>query len=240
MVGLRSFVLALVLVGFCSSGLFAAQSTTDMSASDAMKKQARSEILGGSDLLPPQDPEYEIGYGDLLDVQVYGEGSMAVSAPPAYDEFGNEIASNAKEVEIPVRVDGRASLKHLGDVDVVGMTLTQMADYLKILYKTVYADPIVTVVLVKSNSKNYTVMGKVVNPGVYSLEQPTNLVQVVARCGGFTEWANSEMTVIRKKGDKASPLFVGNTLEFDYDDFLDGVDIDRNVVIQSGDIVVVH
>jgi len=240
MVGFRSFVLSLVLVVFCSSSLFAAQSTKDMTASDDLKQQARTKVLGGGEVLPQQDPEYVIGYGDLLEVQVYGEGSMAVSAPPAYDDLGKETAGNAAGTGIPVRVDGRVSLKHIGDVDVVGMTLTQMADYLKILYKTVYDDPIVTVVLKQSNSKLYTVMGKVVNPGVYNIEQPINLVQVIARCGGFTEWSNSELTVVRENGSKKSSLFTGNTLQFDYDDFLAGQDLDKNVIIQSGDIIIVH
>ena len=58
-------------------------------------------------------------------------------------------------------MDGRVSLLHLGDVEAVGFTLTQWADYLKVLFATVYEDPVVTVVLEQSYSRRYTVMGKV-------------------------------------------------------------------------------
>jgi len=241
MIGFRSFMLGIVVVLLCSSPLFAAQSTKDITASDDLKIQAKKTVLGGSGVVQPQDPEYVIGHGDLLDVQVYGEGSMAVAAPPAYDDLGNSKAGgSAAGNSILVRIDGRVSLKHVGDVEVVGMNLTQMADYLKLLYRTVYDDPIVTVVLQKSNSKLYTVMGKVVNPGIYNIDQPVNLVQVIARCGGFTEWANSELTVVRENGSKGSPMFTGNTLKFDYDDFLAGKNLEKNIMIKTGDIIIVH
>ncbi len=35
-----------------------------------------------------------------------------------------------------MRMDGRISLKNIGDVDAVGFTLTQLADYLRELYAT--------------------------------------------------------------------------------------------------------
>jgi polysaccharide export outer membrane protein len=127
----------------------------------------------------------------------------------------------------------------VGDVRAVGFTLTQLADYLKEIFATVYDDPVVTVVLGQSNSQRYTVMGKVVAPGIFYLDYPINLVQVVARCGGFNEWANSELTVVRKDaGD--NELFRSNTLKFDYDDFLAGKKLERNIFLKSDDIVIVH
>lgn len=238
MVGIRSFFYSFLMLLVFSFPALAAQSTKDITASDDMKNQAKISVLGGEAKVQPQDPEYVVGHGDLLDIQVYGEGSMAVSAPAPYTDETTGAGGTGSGVE--VRIDGRASLKHLGDVEVVGMTLTQMADYLKILYATVYDDPIVTVVLNKSNSKRYTVMGKVVNPGIYLIDNPMNLVQVIARCGGFTEWANSELTVVRENGSKDSSLFKENTLGFDYDDFLAGRNLEKNILIKSGDIIIVH
>jgi len=58
-------------------------------------------------------------------------------------------------------MDGRISLKDIGDVEVVGLTLDEHADYLKKLYSTIYENPIVITTLIQSNSLRYTVMGKV-------------------------------------------------------------------------------
>lgn len=232
---LRVFVIVICCIGISVFESFAAQSTVDVTASESLKSETLNKVTGNSSLKSLVDPEYVIGHGDILGIQIYGEGSMAVSAPGPGTE-GVRSASSG----VQVRIDGRISLKHIGDVQAVGMTLTQLADYLKILYSTVYEDPIVTTVLNQSNSQKYTVMGKVMKPGIYFLDSPINLVQVVARSGGFTEWANSEITVVRKEGEKDPKLFDGNTLKFDYDDFLDGENLDRNILLQSGDIVIVH
>ena len=143
---------------------------------------------------------------------------------------------------VVVRMDGRISLLHVGDVNVVGMTLTQLADYLKKLYATVYSDPVVTAVLMQSNSRRYTVMGQVNQPGVFPLDYPITIVQTIARSGGFTEWAKHDITVVRAgDGVKTAAGKDGkNTLEFDYDDLVKGKGLDKNIHIQSGDIVIVH
>ena len=96
-------------------------------------------------------------------------------------------------------MDGRISLKDIGDVEVVGLTLAELADYLKKLYSTIYDNPIVITTLLQSNSLRYTVMGKVLKPGIFKLEHPMTLVQVVAQAGGFNEWAGKEITVVRKE-----------------------------------------
>ena len=183
--------------------------------------------------------EYVIGHGDVLSVQVYGEGDMSVEAPPKQGDLKPGDGPRSGVGGVIVRDDGEISLKHIGDVEAVGFTLTQLADYLKVIYATVYDDPIVTVVLGQSNSQRYTVMGKVAKPGIFYLDYPINLVQVIARCGGFNEWANSEITVVRKNaGD--NELFKSNTLKFDYDDFLAGKELEKNIFLKSGDIVIVH
>ena len=37
-----------------------------------------------------------------------------------------------------------------------------------------------------------------------------------------------------------SNLFEGNTLQFDYDDFLAGKKLEKNILIQADDIIIVH
>jgi polysaccharide export outer membrane protein len=198
-------------------------------------------VLGRGAVLPEVEDEYVIGFGDFLRIQVYGEGDMAAAGPSLGAlKQKSEDGPRPGRGGVKVRMDGRISLKHIGDVEAAGLTLTQLADYLKVLFATVYDDPIVTVVLEQSNSQRYTVMGKVLRPGVYFLDYPINIVQAVARCGGFTEWANSEITLIRKGPKKNEKIFKNNKLQFDYDDFLDGKNLERNILVKPGDIVIVH
>lgn len=232
--------LLLLFVYFSAS--YAAQSTADVPASAELKKTARSEILGPQVKSMLSQDEYVIGHGDILSVSIYGEGDMAASAVAGITR--NVATGDAPRFGgqgVRVMMDGRISLKHIGDVEVVGMTLTELADYLKKIYSTIYDEPIITTTLEQSNSLRYTIMGNITQPGIFFLDYPLTLVQALARSGSFTEWANNTITVVREKvKDKDKKLFRNNTLKFDYDDFVSGDNLEKNVFIQSGDIIIAN
>jgi len=246
--GLKS-ILLIVFIFASASFSQSAESTADVSVDAAQKEELRSKIMGTSQAVKV-DEEYVVGYRDILHVSVYGEGSMSASGdiqPAPTGEAGAVAGNNfirGRGSGIEVRLDGRISLRHIGDVYVVGMTLNQIADYLKELYSEIYESPSLTVTLVQSNSRQYTVMGQVITPGLYHLDYPITIVRSVARAGGFTEWANSKITVIRSSDDlqkgKSGKKQQGTTFQFDYDDFLKGRKVDDNILIQSGDVIVVH
>lgn len=238
----RFAVIGFLFLFVCSTPSFAAQSTADVSASEKLKESARVEILGERSKDVPSQEEYIIGHGDVLSVSIYGEGDMAASSRAGTTrsvESGDSPRFGG--VGVRVMMDGRVSLKHIGDVEVVGMTLTELADYLKKLYSTIYAEPIVTTTLEQSNSLRYTIMGNVNRPGIFFLDYPLTVVQALARSGSFTEWANNNITVVREKvKEKDTALFKKNTLEFDFDDFISGKNLKKNVQIQSGDIIIIN
>lgn len=239
----------LVLMGAVySPAVQAAQSTADTPVTIEQKQALRSELLGEETARATGNEEYVIGHGDLLGVSIYGEGDMAASLAAQVPRLSGPAASPAEPAPqtgsqrgVQVMMDGRISLLHIGDVEVVGMTLTQLADYLKKLYASVYGNPIVTTTLIQSNSQRFTVMGKVNSPGVFHLDFPMSVVQTIARTGGFTEWASGKITVVREevRPDDQS-LFKDNKLDFDYDRFVSGRDLDRNILIRPGDIIIVH
>lgn len=234
-----ALMLTCLFFALLPSFVLGAQSTQDVPATEEMKQKARKEILAGTGKTGGAGADYLVGIGDILGVSVYGEGDMAVSPVQGTPRGEGEMAIQAAGSGVQVRIDGKISLKHIGDIEAAGLTMTQLADYLKVVYATVFDDPVVTTVLVQSNSRRYTVMGKVAQPGVFHLDYPINIVQAVARSGGFNEWANSSVTLVRKDGPKDS-LFEENTLEFDYDDFLKGKELERNISLEPGDILIVH
>ena len=229
-------------VFFTQTIAFSAQSSADISISNEQKRSVLKEMLGSkSDALPSED-EYVIGYRDILTVSIFEEGDMSVSAPVSAgsgDQATDAVRSTGSGT--PVMMDGRISLKHIGDVEVVGLTLTELADYLKQLYSAIYEDPIVTTTLAQSNSLRYTVMGEVTAPGIFFLDFPLNLVQVVARAGGYTEWADRKITVVREEiKEEDASLFKKNVLIFDYDDFISGKSLSKNVFVNANDIIIVN
>ena len=233
---------------------WAAESSSDVPVKAETKEQYRQEILGSKGQVKTER-EYVIGYRDILYVEVYGEGSMAVGAgnPSSPSPAATKPAAEGQQDFIrgrgtgaEVGADGRVSLRHIGDVYVVGMTLNQLADYLKKLYSTVYDKPNVITSLVQSNSRQYTLMGQIVRPGLYHIDYPITIVKAIAQAGGLTQWASSKVTVIRQendlipqgKPDKESQK--SQRFQFDYDDFQKGKDFDKNIRLEPGDVVVVH
>ena len=233
---LAGFVFCFILIpsmGKC------AQSSEDVSASKELKETALKGVMGEKFKDANQGEEYVIGIGDILSVSIFGEGDMS-AAPTATGTTTPAGGGNATG-HVEVRSDGQISLKHIGDVKASGMTLTQLADYLKKLNSPLFDNPTITTVLIKSNSRKYSVMGKVMKPGVFPLDFQISLVDAIARCEGFNEWANREVTVIRKDvHEQDKDMFKKNTLEFDYGDFLKGKDLKKNVYVQADDIIVAH
>ena len=178
---------------YASTTCFSAQSTVDVPASNELKQSARAEILGQAGESTEDMEEYIIGTGDILSVSVYGEGDMApssavaVSRPDTTSDGPRNIGTG-----VEVMMDGRISLQHIGDIKAIGMTLTQLADYLKKIYASIYDDPIITTTLVQSNSLRYTIMGNVSQPGIFYLDYPITIVQTVARSSGFKRMGQSE------------------------------------------------
>jgi polysaccharide biosynthesis/export protein len=236
-----------LLLGFAwtlawSTPAYTAQSTADVPVTEEVKESLLLEILGPRAEQIRREEAYIIGHGDILSVSIFEEGDMsAIPLPGAgrTDATGDTPRSATSGVQ--VMLDGRISLRNIGDVEVVGLTLTQLADYLKKLYSSVYSDPIVTTTLVQSNSLRYTIMGQVGAPGVFFLDYPITISQTVARAGGFNEWAKRNITLIRKDvQERDQDLFKGNTLKFSYDDFVSGKNIASDIPVRPGDYLVVN
>lgn len=236
------FLFSLLVINYAPLSQ-AAESTADSTVTNAIKEQIRQEIISAPGSEAVGEEEYRIGHRDIIDVQVYGEGSMAIGNSDPNSSTGSNSSSDlvrGRGKGIEVRIDGRVSLLNLGDVYLVGMTFTQAADYLKKLYSYIYKEPSLTVSLVQSNSLQYTVMGQVNAPGRFHLDFPIAIVEAIAKAGGFAEWANSEVTVIRKPKNTSGTDTKGQSFSFDYDDFLKGKNIEENIMIKPGDIIVAH
>ena len=77
-------------------------------------------------------------------------------------------------------------------------------------------------------------IGKVQKPGEYLADQYIDVMQVLSRAGGFTPFADEdEIKILRRINGKL------HEFNFDYDAFIAGKRLDQNILLQSGDVVVV-
>lgn len=159
--------------------------------------------------------EYRIGPGDVLRIDVWREPD----------------ASMASAV---VRFDGKLSLPLVGQVDVVGLTPSELQTVLVTKYGTIIRDPRVTVMVTTPNNLKVYVIGEVRREGSLRLEAPTTVLQALAESGGLTDYAKrGKIYVLRIVNKKQVRL------PFDFNAVLKGGKPEQNVILQPGDTVVV-
>ncbi|MBP1598855.1 MAG: kpsD 2, partial [Acidobacteria bacterium] len=156
---------------------------------------------------------FVIGLEDVLRVDVWREAEL--SAP-----------------QIVVRPDGKITLPLIGDVQAAGFTTKQLQDNLTERFKEFAQAPTVSVMVLKIESQRVSIVGNVSKPGTYPLGSPLTVLELIARAGGLTEYANTKNIKIVRKKD-------GTTLNFNYKDAIKGKNLKQNVYLENGDIVMV-
>jgi polysaccharide biosynthesis/export protein len=160
-------------------------------------------------------PPYRIGPGDVLQITVWNEPQV----------------SQASIIVLP---DGKINLPLVGEVTVAGTTLKETESRLTALFKPVITDPDVSVSVKESNSQKVFIVGAVRKEGAIKLMTPLTVLQAIAEAGGLSEFAHKkEIYVLRTQEGKQIPL------PFDYSAVIRGQKPEQNVLLQSGDTIVV-
>jgi polysaccharide export outer membrane protein len=159
----------------------------------------------------PVDPKtYVIGAEDNLMIEVWKEPDLSRA--------------------VLVRLDGKISLPLLGEVQAGGLTPETLAGNLATAWSKYVTAPNVMVSVSAVNSKKYFVIGQVARPGSYPLVVPTTILQALSIAGGFQDYANRKnITILR--GSKRS--------RFNYQDFIRGGNESQNILLESGDQIIV-
>lgn len=169
--------------------------------------------LRAADTIPPVP--YRIGPGDTLEVVVWREEAVTRS-------------------DILVRPDGRISMPLVDDITAAGMTPMELKELLTKTLSKLIETPYVYVIVRDPYSYSFSVIGNVKQPGRFTLLTPTNVLQAIAEAEGFNEWAHKDDIVIMR-GRGASQT----RLPFSYSDVLSGKNLNQNIEIKPGDVVIV-
>jgi polysaccharide export outer membrane protein len=136
--------------------------------------------------------------------------------------------------QVTVRPDGKISLPLIQDLQVQGLTVLQLRDQITRILKQYVQNPTVTVIVTQINSYKISVLGKVVQPGVYPITTRTTLLEAISMAGGFTEWANQgKITVITTQEGRTKKLRIN------YKKIVSGKDPSQNIILTRGDTIVV-
>ena len=133
-----------------------------------------------------------------------------------------------------VRPDGRISFPLVQDMPAAGISPGELKARIEERLKDYMDSPNVTIIVEAIQSYKIYITGKVKKPGSMMVEKPVTVLQAIPLAGGFDEYANdSEITIIRNNGNE------NILLNFNYKDVIKGRKPEQNVVLRSGDVVVV-
>jgi polysaccharide export outer membrane protein len=136
--------------------------------------------------------------------------------------------------KVLVRPDGRVSFPLVQDMQAAGVSPGELKVQIEKKLAEFLSAPDVTIIVEAINSYRVYVLGKVQKPGAVSVEKPVTVLQALALAGGFQEFArDQEMTIIRTSG-KENYVF-----NFNYRDAIHGKKPEQNILLRSGDVVVV-
>jgi polysaccharide export outer membrane protein len=159
--------------------------------------------------------EYQIGSGDILQIQVWKEPEASVQS-------------------VVVRADGKIAVPFVKELTVSGLTPGQAEQLITTRLKPFYQDPEVSVIVREVHSKKIYLVGALKRPGILDMKYPMTVLQAVTEAGGLTDFAKrKKIYVLRTENGKEFRF------PFNYDSVLRGEMMEQNIWIMPNDMIVV-
>ncbi|HUJ22735.1 MAG TPA: polysaccharide biosynthesis/export family protein [Bryobacteraceae bacterium] len=222
----RIFV-ADILAGFALASLCAFGAALPVSAAQAPSPVSnppanalpRDTDKAAVTTMPPDSSAtpagYHIGAGDVLAINVWKEPEVSVQ-------------------NVVVRPDGKVTLPLLKEVNVLGLTPTELEKVLTGKLERYIHGADVTVVVKEIHSKRVYLVGAVKKEGTIPLLSDMTVLQVLSEAGGLTDYAKrKKIYVLRTDNGKREKH------PFDYDAVIKGEHMEENIQVLPDDTIVV-
>jgi polysaccharide export outer membrane protein len=139
---------------------------------------------------------------------------------------------------------GQIAFPLAGHIRASGLTPQALENILKSRLKDNYKDESLDVTVALLNSAKdipeedlkpkIFITGEILKPGSYVVRQKTTLMQAIALAGGLSPYAAKRRIQVRRKGGPGEDIFM-----FDYRAYEAGVDLEGNITLHAGDVIMV-
>ena len=162
----------------------------------------------------PVTGSYQIQPGDVLEISVWKEETMLR--------------------QVLVRPDGGLSYPLVGELQAAGKSVGELQALVTERLTRYIPDPVVTVSTQQLNGNKVYVVGRVQRPGEFVANRYMDVVQALSVAGGMTPYAASnKIQVLRRENGKLTAI------PFRYGEIEKGENLEQNILLQSGDVVLV-
>jgi len=160
------------------------------------------------------EDDYIIGPGDTLEVSVWKDPELTKA--------------------VTVLPDGKFSFPLIGEVRAGGKTVAELHKELKTGLNRFVPDVNLHVGVQQVNSMVIYVIGEVNSPGRLGMNANVNVLQALTMAGGLGEFADQDgIKIFRQIGAHTQ------IIDFDYKTVINGKNLEQNIILQRGDIIVV-
>ena len=160
------------------------------------------------------DKPYYIGPGDVLEISVWKDPELS------------------RNVVVPP--DGVISFPLIDNIAATNLSVAELRKLVTQKLSAFIPDVTVTVMLIEINSLKAYVIGKVKSPGEFDINLESNVMQILSKAGGLTPFASDgNIKILRQKDAKIIQI------PFDYGEVEKGKNLEQNILLQPGDVVVV-
>jgi polysaccharide export outer membrane protein len=159
-------------------------------------------------------PTYQVKPGDVLEISVWKEPDL--------------------QRTVLVRPDGGFSFPLVGEIDARGKSVADLNKIVSDRLSKYIADAVVTVTVQEIKGNKIFVIGQVNKPGEFIVNPSVNVMQALSMAGGLTPFAASnDIKILRRNGTTQQAM------PFPYGDVVRGRNLNQNVELIAGDVVVV-
>jgi polysaccharide biosynthesis/export protein len=184
---------------------------------------------------------YTLWSTGLAAVMALAGAAHATAAPDDYRlHAGDKVEVSVwKETElqkpgIVIRPDGKFTFPLAGEIVAAGRSVSEVRQEIEDRLKKYIPEPVVTVGVVEVGGNVAYVIGQVNKPGAYVMNPAINVLQALSVAGGANPFAKLDSIIILRKSPSGQ-----RALPFRYGAVSSGKDLDQNVTLESGDVVVV-
>jgi polysaccharide export outer membrane protein len=158
---------------------------------------------------------YRLQPGDILSVSVWKEPDL--------------------QADVLVRSDGGISFALAGDIPAAGMSVEELRAEIAARLQKFIPDPVVTVAPKLLGGNRVYVIGKVNRPGEFQYIRPLDVMQAISLAGGATPFASVDgIHILRRVAGGRQ-----EAIPFRYSEVERGRSLEQNIILKSGDTVVV-
>jgi polysaccharide export outer membrane protein len=158
---------------------------------------------------------YRIGCGDVLMISAWKEEALSRQAS--------------------VLPDGNITFPLIGEIKAKGSTINELKKTMEEKLSVYMPGAILSVQVLQSNSMVIYVVGKVNAPGQYPIHENVTVMQALTMARGVNPFADKDEIRIFRNVDGTEKIFY-----FNYTDMASGKNLEQNIRLERGDLIVVQ